>query len=162
MEVVKTRLAIAPPGQTIGMVGCARQTWAQGGCRAFYAGIGPSIVGIIPYAAIDLALNSLLKDQAAEYLQKSKQETSVPLLLGCGMVSSGTAAVVTFPLNVIRTKAQATGASFSKVVSTIHSEGWGSFYRGLIPCLAKVLPATSISYAAYEYLGGVWDSRTGR
>jgi solute carrier family 25 phosphate transporter 23/24/25/41 len=162
MEVFKTRLAIAAPGQIHGMADCARQTFAQGGYRAFYAGLGPSIVGIIPYAAIDLSLNSILKDFAADYLQQAKRETSVPVLLGCGMTSSGTAAVLTFPLNVIRTKTQATGEPFGRVISTVQSQGWRAFYRGLVPCLAKVLPATSISYVAYEYLGGAWDQSVAR
>ena len=157
MEVVKTRLAIAAPGATSGIADCARQIVSQGGYRAFYAGVGPSIVGIVPYAAIDLSMNSLLKDYAAQHLQAQKRETSVPVLLGCGMASSGTAAVLTFPLNAIRTKAQATGGSFGSVFNSIRLQGWGAFYRGVVPSLMKVLPATSISYAAYEYLGGTWD-----
>lgn len=158
MEVIKTRLAMTVNGETsVGMMECARRTLSNGGYRAFYAGAGPSTVGIIPYAAIDLSLNSLLKEYAANQLQQAKQETSVPVLLGCGMVSSGTATVLTFPLNVIRTQAQATGYGFGRVVGNLQSQGWRAFYRGLVPCLAKVLPATSISYAAYEYLGGTWD-----
>jgi solute carrier family 25 phosphate transporter 23/24/25/41 len=159
LEVVKTRLAIAGPGEVSGMVGCARQTFARGGYTAFYAGVFPSIVGIIPYAAIDLSLNSWLKDVAAQHLQERKQETSIPILLGSGMISSGTATLLTFPLNVIRTKAQATGEPFGVIFNYVRSQqGWGAFYRGVVPCLAKVLPATSISYASYEYLGGAWDT----
>ena len=169
MEVVKTRLAMSGPGEINGMADCMRQTFLQGGYRAFYAGVGPSIVGIIPYAAIDLSLNSLLKDICMEYYAQYRKKKhgemtsssatalSVPLLLGCGMVSSGTATILTFPLNVIRTKARATGEPFGAVLGMLQSQGWRAFYRGLVPCLAKVLPATSISYAAYEYLGGAWE-----
>jgi solute carrier family 25 phosphate transporter 23/24/25/41 len=157
LEVVKTRLAIGGPGDVSGMLDCARQTFARGGYTAFYAGVFPSIVGIIPYAAIDLSLNSWLKDVAAQHLQERKQETSIPILLGSGMISSGTATLLTFPLNVIRTKAQATGEPFGVIFNYVRSQGWGAFYRGVVPCLAKVLPATSISYASYEYLGGAWD-----
>ena len=157
LEVVKTRLAIAGPAEVSGMVDCARQTFARGGYAAFYAGVFPSIVGIIPYAAIDLSLNSWLKDVAALHLQAQKQETSIPILLGSGMISSGTATLLTFPLNVIRTKAQATGEPFGVIFNYVRSQGWSAFYRGVVPCLAKVLPATSISYASHEYLGGAWD-----
>jgi solute carrier family 25 phosphate transporter 23/24/25/41 len=157
LEVVKTRLAIAGPGEVSGMVDCVRRTFARGGYPAFYAGVFPSIVGIIPYAAIDLSLNSWLNDVAALHLQERKQEKNIPVLLGSGMISSGTATLLTFPLNVIRTKAQATGEPFGVVFNSVRSQGWGAFYRGVVPCLAKVLPATSISYASYEYLGGAWD-----
>jgi len=157
MEVIKTRLAVTTQAKPPSMTECIKRTFSEGGHRAFYAGVGPSIVGILPYAAIDLSLNSMLRDYAANYLEQTKQETNVPVLLGCGMVSSGLAAVMTFPLNVIRTNAQATGDSFARIVQALQAQGWRSFYRGLVPCLGKVLPATSISYAAYEYLGGEWD-----
>ena len=165
MEVVKTRLAVgggngAAASRNLGIVDIVKDTIARGGYRALYAGIGPSIIGIIPYAAIDLSLNSVLKEYAAAQLQQQHRETSVPVLLGCGMISSGTALTLTFPLNVIRTKAQATGDSFGVVVtSLLKGQGMGAFYRGMVPCLAKVLPATSISYAAYEYLGSAWDQQ---
>ena len=159
LEVVKTRLAVAAPGETLGMVNCARQTMAEGGYRAFYAGMLPSVIGIIPYAAIDLSLNSIFKDYAADYLQQAKQETSTAVILSCGMASSGTATISTFPLNVIRTKAQATGQSFGQVLTLLYSQGgWHAFYRGLVPCLAKVLPAASVSYGTYEYLSRAWDT----
>lgn len=159
-EVIKTRLSMSTSGEPIGMVDCFRNTISEGGYRAFYAGMAPSIVGIIPYAALDLTLNSWLKDQASAYLEGVHKETSVPVLLGCGMASSGTATIVTFPLNVIRTRAQASGESFGNILRWLHANGgWRAFYRGLIPCLAKVMPATSFSYAAYEALSSEWDRK---
>eukprot|EP01060_Flectonema_neradi_P016487 TRINITY_DN23097_c0_g1_i1.p1 TRINITY_DN23097_c0_g1~~TRINITY_DN23097_c0_g1_i1.p1 ORF type:complete len:446 (+),score=61.00 TRINITY_DN23097_c0_g1_i1:71-1408(+) len=156
MEVIRTRLATSPPGTYSSALNCLSQVYGASGYRALYAGLAPSIAGIIPYAAIDLSLNSILKERSAEYLSKQGREVSVPMLLGCGMCSSAVATVVTFPLNVIRTQAQASGAAVSTVLSNMKKEGLRGFYRGLVPCLAKVLPATSISYATYEYLGKHW------
>ena len=156
MEVARTRLALTTQrSETIASV--LRSVVREKGFGALYAGLGPSIGGIIPYAAIDLSLNSLLKDVAVRKLIADDREISVPLLLGCGMLSSATATIATFPLNVIRTKAQATGDSFTTIVKAIHGEGWKGFYRGLVPCMMKVLPATSVSYAAYDYFGKAWD-----
>jgi solute carrier family 25 phosphate transporter 23/24/25/41 len=157
MEVLKTRLAIAHPGEINGVADCAHQIWKEGGLRAAYAGVAPSVVGILPYAAIDLSLNSVLREIAADSLREAHQENSVPYLLGCGMISSGSATVLTFPLNVIRTQAQASGQLLATVISSLKVQGWRAFYRGLFPCLVKVMPATSLSYVAYDYLGEGWD-----
>ena len=156
MEVLRTRLATSAAGTYSSPVDCLRQVYKSGGVRALYAGLAPSIAGIIPYAAIDLSLNSILKEKSAAYLSSQGREVSVPMLLGCGMCSSAVATVVTFPLNVIRTQAQASGGRVAVVLEGMKREGFRGFYRGLVPCLAKVLPATSISYAAYEWLGKRW------
>mmetsp|Transcript_12050 Transcript_12050/g.26092 ORF Transcript_12050/g.26092 Transcript_12050/m.26092 type:complete len:464 (-) Transcript_12050:72-1463(-) len=154
MEVVRTRIAT-------GAYGSLRECLAslsQGGASAFYAGVVPSVVGIIPFAAIDLTINSILKDKAARYLQGKGEEISVPLLLSCGMLSSATATVVTFPLNVVRTVAQATAKPIKDIILTLKQDGLHGFYRGMLPCLLKVMPATSISYASYEWLKTRWES----
>jgi hypothetical protein len=41
----------------------------QEGVGALYQGLGTSILGIVPYAGIDLAVNSLLKEAAASYYE---------------------------------------------------------------------------------------------
>jgi len=76
------------------------------------------------------------------------------------MVSSTTAMVATYPLNVIRTRMQTGGlAGFPSYTSvtqcvrhTLKRDGVAGFYRGIAPSLAKVLPASSISYAVYDVL----------
>jgi len=100
----------------------------------------------------------MLKEVAVAHLTTKCQEASVPLLLSCGMVSSATAATLTFPIMVVRCKAQATNDSIRNVVRGLWGEGIRGFYRGLAPCLVAVMPATSISYATYEWLNTQWTS----
>lgn len=40
---------------------------------------------------------------------------------------------------------------FDVARKTFQSEGVVGFYRGLVPSLAKVVPAVSISYVVYEH-----------
>lgn len=56
MQVLKTRLALGYTGQYDGMMDCARQTLRSGGWRALYWGYVPNIIGIVPYAGIDLTV----------------------------------------------------------------------------------------------------------
>jgi solute carrier family 25 phosphate transporter 23/24/25/41 len=56
LEVMKTRLALGKTGQYRGLMDCARHTLQAEGIRTFYKGLTPSLIGIIPYAGIDLAV----------------------------------------------------------------------------------------------------------
>ena len=55
-QVMKTRLALGKTGQYRGLMDCARHTLQAEGIRTFYKGLTPSLIGIIPYAGIDLAV----------------------------------------------------------------------------------------------------------
>ena len=55
-QVLKTRLALGTTGQYRGMADCFLQILRHEGPRGLYRGLTPSIVGIIPYAGIDLAI----------------------------------------------------------------------------------------------------------
>lgn len=53
---MKTRLTLRKTGQYSGMFDCAKKILKKEGLRAFYKGYIPNILGIIPYAGIDLAV----------------------------------------------------------------------------------------------------------
>ncbi|GAB5567611.1 calcium-binding mitochondrial carrier protein SCaMC-3 isoform X3 [Prionailurus iriomotensis] len=59
MEVLKTRLTLRRTGQYKGLLDCAWQILEREGPRAFYRGYLPNVLGIIPYAGIDLAVYEL-------------------------------------------------------------------------------------------------------
>lgn len=55
-QVLKTRLTLRRTGQYKGLLDCAWRILEQEGPRAFYRGYLPNVLGIIPYAGIDLAV----------------------------------------------------------------------------------------------------------
>lgn len=55
-QVLKTRLALRKTGQYSGIVDCAKHIFRKEGVAAFYKGYVPNMLGIIPYAGIDLAI----------------------------------------------------------------------------------------------------------
>ena len=55
-QVLKTRLALRKTGQYRGLVHAAYTIFKTEGIRSFYRGLFPSLLGIIPYAGIDLAV----------------------------------------------------------------------------------------------------------
>lgn len=54
--MLKTRLTLRKTGQYSGTFDCAKKILRKEGVKAFYKGYVPNLVGIIPYAGIDLAV----------------------------------------------------------------------------------------------------------
>ena len=56
MEVMKTRLALRKTNEYSGIWDCAKKLYKHGGVTVFYRGYVPNLLGILPYAGIDLAV----------------------------------------------------------------------------------------------------------
>ncbi|CAN4086542.1 unnamed protein product [Withania somnifera] len=159
MDLVKTRLQthISEGGKVPNLGKLSKDIWIREGPRVFYKGLVPSLLGIIPYAGIDLAAYETLKDLSRTYILHDNEPG--PLVqLGCGTISGALGATCVYPLQVIRTRMQAqptdTDAAYngmSDVIRrTLRNEGHRAFYKGLFPNLLKVVPAASITYLVYE------------
>ncbi|KAK1796475.1 hypothetical protein P4O66_008911 [Electrophorus voltai] len=160
MEVMKTRLTLRKTGQYSGMFDCARKILKREGVKAFYKGYIPNILGIIPYAGIDLAVYETLKNTWLSRYAKDSANPGILVLLGCGTISSTCGQLASYPLALIRTRMQAQASlegseqvSMSKLTKKIfEKEGFFGLYRGILPNFMKVIPAVSISYVVYEYM----------
>jgi len=164
LEVLKTRLALRKTGQYTSILDAARKIYTREGVRSFYRGYIPNMLGILPYAGIDLAVYETLKKK---YLTYHQQETpSFWVLLACGSASSTLGQVCSYPLALVRTRLQAqvatTNTGGTAIIQSdygmtsafrhiIRTEGFAGLYRGITPNFIKVLPAVSISYVVYEY-----------
>ncbi|KAI0218393.1 Calcium-binding mitochondrial carrier protein SCaMC-1-A [Lamellibrachia satsuma] len=156
MEVLKTRLVLRKTGQYSGISDCARKVYAADGIKSFYRGYLPNILGIIPYAGIDLAIYETLKGVYTERHPKN-EDPGVLVQLACGTVSSTCGQLASYPLALVRTKLQAKveGAANTMVGmfrTIIENEGPRGLYRGITPNFIKVAPAVSISYVVYEHV----------
>ncbi|XP_061576742.1 calcium-binding mitochondrial carrier protein SCaMC-2-like [Cololabis saira] len=161
MEVLKTRLALRTSGQNSGIAACGRQILRREGWAAFYRGYVPNLVGILPYAGIDLAVYETLKNW---WLQRRSAadgpNPGVFVLLACGTTSSTCGQLASYPLALVRTRMQAQapvdGVPQSSMTGLfqhiLRSEGPRGLYRGLTPNFLKVAPSVSISYVVYEHL----------
>ncbi|XP_031638384.1 calcium-binding mitochondrial carrier protein SCaMC-3-like [Contarinia nasturtii] len=165
LEVLKTRLALRKTGQYKGISDAALKIYTNEGIRSFYRGYCPNILGIVPYAGIDLAVYETLKRKYLKKHESDDERPSFMVLLGCGTVSSSIGQLCSYPLALVRTRlqAQVINNNTQSVVRPreqtmttifkhiIETEGIPGLYRGIIPNFIKVLPAVSISYVTYEY-----------
>ena len=54
--MIKTRLAVMKTGQYKGIIDCGMKVAQREGVMALYKGYIPNLIGIIPYAGIDLSI----------------------------------------------------------------------------------------------------------
>ena len=96
-----------------------------------------------------------------KYGNKDDQLLPTYLTLSLGAFSGSFAATIVYPVNLLRTRLQSQGTyahpfryeGFYDVFSkTVAREGYSGLWKGLVPNLAKVAPAVSISYFVYESL----------
>ncbi|XP_075954524.1 mitochondrial adenyl nucleotide antiporter SLC25A24-like [Anarhichas minor] len=160
MEVLKTRLTLRKTGQYSGMFDCAKTILRKEGVKAFYKGYIPNLVGIIPYAGIDLAVYETLKNTWLSHYAKDSANPGVLVLVACGTISSTCGQLASYPLALVRTRMQARASldasdqpSMSSLMKKIVAkDGFFGLYRGILPNFMKVIPAVSISYVVYEYM----------
>lgn len=95
------------------------------------------------------------------YLKSTgKEEPGVLPLLAFGSVSGGVGATSVYPMNLVRTRLQASGSPGHPqkytgipdvILKTYQREGWRGFYRGLFPTLAKVRDMTESEISTYSF-----------
>lgn len=129
------------------------------GIRSFYRGYLPNLLGIIPYAGIDLAVYETLKrmylKQHKDIHGNSSKDAGIHVLLICGALSSTCGQLMSYPLALVRTRLQAQTCNsritmWILIKSIYDKEGIKGLYRGIVPNFMKVAPAVSISYVVYE------------
>jgi len=165
LELVRSRLAVSRPDTYKGMKEVIEKTYQSNGIRGFYRGLVPSLIGIMPYAAVDLAVYDVLKTL---YASRMQHDPGVLTLLCCGAISSTSGQLVSYPLDLVRRRLQVQGiAGYGRleeysggmdVLRKVYTkEGFFGLYKGMTPNMCKVVPAVSISYVVYEQMKKVMD-----
>ncbi|KAF8023314.1 hypothetical protein BT93_F0729 [Corymbia citriodora subsp. variegata] len=155
LELVKTRLTIQR-GVYDGLFDAFLKIVREEGPAELYRGLGPSIIGVIPYAATNYFAYDTMRKAYRKVFKQEKIGNTETLLIGsaAGAISSS----ATFPLEVVRKHMQVGALSGRKVyrdvihafMSILEQEGIGGLYRGLGPSCMKLVPAAGISFMCYE------------
>uniref|UniRef100_A0A1I7VAG1 Calcium-binding mitochondrial carrier protein SCaMC-1 n=1 Tax=Loa loa TaxID=7209 RepID=A0A1I7VAG1_LOALO len=167
LEVLKTRLALRHSSQLeSGLVDLAAKMYRNEGFISFYKGIVPNLIGIIPYAGIDLAIYETLKNYYVNNYNAYPVRDIVALPV-CGACSSICGILASYPFALVRTRLQALAMSGNltqpdtmngQIKYIWRNDGLYGFYRGLTANLVKAVPAVAISYYVYEHMRSVRDT----
>ncbi|KAI1377449.1 mitochondrial carrier [Hypoxylon crocopeplum] len=132
------------------------------GWRGFYRGLGISLFGVA-HGAVQFAVYDPVKrlyfarrrrqDPGSDVPQKMSNEATLVISSIAKLVAGAT----TYPYQVIRSRLQNydADARFGRGIQgvarrTWREEGWRGFYRGIIPGVVRVLPATWVTFLVYE------------
>ncbi|CAI5758047.1 unnamed protein product [Candida verbasci] len=153
------------------LIQTVKDLYKEGGIKIFYRGTIAGLSGIFPYAALDLGTFATIKNWLIKRQSKKTgepvDEVKLPnsIVLSLGALSGSLGATVVYPINLLRTRLQAQGTYahpytyngfFDVLHKTIAREGYPGLFKGLVPNLAKVAPAMSISYFVYENLKNIF------
>ncbi|CAK9273118.1 unnamed protein product [Sphagnum jensenii] len=157
LELLKTRLTIQP-GEYRGILHALWRIVSEEGILELYRGLGPSVIGVIPYAGVNYFAYDSLRSLYKRWSKTDRVGNIQTLLIGslAGVIASTS----TFPLEVARKHMQV-GALKGRVVykgtldalrGIVKERGIKGLYIGLGPSCLKLMPAAGLSFMCYEAL----------
>ena len=148
LDTVRLRMAVDSSIRT--MPQAMRLLSKEGGMVAFYRGVGPAMIGVAPYMALELASFDFLKKVLATEDLKGNPGISFV----SGFVAALMASSVTYPLDTVRRQIQLQGGSMMTLPNLfkgiVANEGAQGLYRGFVPSCLKNLPNKGIRLATFD------------
>ncbi|XP_041028094.1 mitochondrial substrate carrier family protein B-like isoform X1 [Juglans microcarpa x Juglans regia] len=136
------------------------------GFRAFWKGNLVTIAHRLPYSAVNFYAYERYKNQLHSIIGENRRgNTSSDLsvrFVGGGLAGI-TAASLTYPLDLVRTRlaAQTNSSYYRGIWHAFHTicrdEGFMGLYKGLGATLLNVGPSIAISFSVYETLRSFWQ-----
>ncbi|KAJ6407743.1 hypothetical protein OIU84_011107 [Salix udensis] len=149
LDVLRLRLAVDPGFRTMSEV--ALTMLREEGVASFYYGLGPSLLSIAPYIAVNFCIFDLVKKSLPE---KYQQKTQSSLLTA--VVSAAVATLTCYPLDTVRRQMQMKGNPYKSVLDAfpgiMQRDGVIGLYRGFVPNALKNLPNSSIRLTTFDFV----------
>ncbi|XP_078387178.1 mitochondrial adenyl nucleotide antiporter SLC25A24-like [Cetorhinus maximus] len=160
VEMLKTRMMLRKTGEPRKLYTHVSNIFKYEGVSTFYRGYVPNILGIIPYAGIDLAVYETLKNLWVQRYTTGNERPNMLLVVGSATTSNVVGQLASYPLMLmhIRMQAEVVAKGMRKprmreyFWNILAKDGFLGFYRGFTANLLKAIPSVCISYVLYEYL----------
>lgn len=165
LELARTTLQAGVAGEGATVASVLRDVRRQHGIRAWWRGLGPTLLRDAPFSAIYWSSYEILKHPVRSPLPRRAfaSGNEVPLYIASGSGAGSLAALCTVPADVIKTRKQApvsTGApsshgasipsSLEIVREIVATDGIRGLFRGAGPRIARVAPACAIMMSSFE------------
>ncbi|GLT25597.1 hypothetical protein SLA2020_007180 [Shorea laevis] len=133
--------------------------YKEGGVRALYRGVGPTLTGILPYAGLKFYIYDELKSHVPEEHQKS-----IVMRLSCGALAGLLGQTFTYPLDVVRRQMQVESLqpsvqgdtryrnTMEGLTTIARNQGWKQLFAGLSINYIKIVPSVAIGFTAYDMM----------
>ncbi|XP_007016984.2 PREDICTED: mitoferrin [Theobroma cacao] len=160
MDMVKQRLQLGNSAAYRGVLDCVKKVLKEEGFGAFYASYRTTVLMNAPFTAVHFATYEAAKRGLIEISPESADDERVIVHATAGAFAGASAAVITTPLDVVKTQLQCQGvcgcdrfksSSISEVIKTIvQKDGYRGLMRGWIPRMLFHAPAAAICWSTYE------------
>ncbi|XP_052865600.1 mitochondrial basic amino acids transporter [Anopheles cruzii] len=165
MELIKTRLQLQDnlpktAERFSGPLDCSRHIWRREGVRGIFRGFGITAVRDMP------GFSSYFV--AYEYMVRYVANPSPFVILMAGGLAGTFSWLLTFPMDVIKSRLQADGISsggrqYRGLVDCVRksyaSEGLGFLSRGLASTLLRAFPMNAVCFLVVSYTMKLFDNR---
>lgn len=154
LQYEKNTSALNSPASAKGMKEVLSSLWKNEGVRGLYRGYFPGIIGISHGVVQFVSYEEMKKRYCRRRGLASNSKLGTTEYLLFSSLSKLVAAGLTYPYQVVRSRLQEQHRKYSGVKDVIlniaRTEGVYGFYKGLLPCLLRVVPATAITFVTYE------------
>ncbi|XP_054788529.1 probable mitochondrial adenine nucleotide transporter BTL3 [Prosopis cineraria] len=128
---------------------------ASQGLRGFWKGNLVNILRTAPFKAVNFCAYDTYRKQLLT-LSGNEETTNFERFIA-GAAAGITATIICLPLDTIRTKIVAPGGeALGGVIGAfrymIHTEGFFSLYKGLVPSIISMAPSGAVYYGVYDIL----------
>ncbi|KAH7923347.1 mitochondrial carrier [Leucogyrophana mollusca] len=158
-EVIKTRTQTSTYGPLASSsFSAARLVLQNEGWRGFYRGFLSTIMREIPFTSLQFPLYELLKLRLSHYLDRKPLYAHEAA--ACGSIAGGTAAALTTPLDVLKTRVmldlrdpskQQIPSLPSRLRQIYVAEGMGALFAGVVPRTLWISAGGAVFLGAYEW-----------
>jgi solute carrier family 25 (mitochondrial carrier protein), member 16 len=168
LDLMRTRLVYQVAATPyVHVLSALKRVYQERGFTYLYRGLGPTLLGILPYAGVSFFTYGNLKSFCYHYIptytlrRSDHEELKISVRLACGAMAGALGQTASYPLDIIRRRMQAHELSahvplyrnIPHAIQTIwKSQGFRGFYVGLSVNYIKVAPAVSISFVSFELL----------
>lgn len=153
-EVIKQRVQTSQHRTSYeALVAIFKNTRGEGVIHGLYRGWGITIMREIPFTAIQFPLYEVLRKQRALYMGQGIEGITPQDGAIAGAIAGGTAAALTTPLDVIKTRIMLHHQSESVTTSVsriIREEGMSAFWRGIGPRTMWISTGGAVFLGVYE------------
>lgn len=173
LDVIRARLAFQVKGELIysGLIDVVKSIFHIEGKMAFFKGIQPTLLGMVPYAGLSFYSFESLKEACLEYFPEylgkpCPQNTGgvvliVPAKVVCGGLAGAFAQTVSYPLDVVRRKMQVSrmlpeshkyDVGWYRILCIVYKEDGivKGLFRGMSVNYIRAMPMVATSFTVYE------------
>lgn len=167
-------LVVDSSNRYTGVLDVLRRVPREQGFLALWRGNFTNCCRIVPTYALRFTLFDSYKDLVARNFKVDPQKVPLHLQVLPACMSGATTVLVTYPLDLLRTRMSADPGKkgdlvyknlFAAFRQVIETGGVRSLYKGIVVAALEITPYVGISLGGYSYLKAnfsqVWDSKGG-